>query len=201
MKTDFVSDFGDHNLKSDFAKTERFLKGSSMSAEVFQAIVLEPGLNDMKGQDVISRLEFVVDYLKAGEPEPYNYPLRVFYGFTKLTPKVMLKPAIAIYYENSRSTQNDQYINRRIHIVHVREQTSEEIGEGREFFKMWTKYEYMINHDWGGNIEGILFDNLMAEENHVSLEERELIRNLLRDGVRHFYGNKISNIYQSTFKF
>ncbi|MNR46930.1 hypothetical protein D3C85_1659650 [compost metagenome] len=54
--------------------------------------------------------------------------------------------------------------------------------------RCFTKYGYFIDDKrWNGNIEMILEDNFIAEENHVSKNERAVIREKLRKEYFSFY--------------
>lgn len=116
--------------------------------------------------------------------------IRVFYGYTRLTPKIMRKPELAVWFENANNnmTKNEQFINRRINIVYEREQTLEEMSDAQYSNRMFTQYAYKINEKpFNGQIELVLERNFLTDSNHVSLIEREKIRNLLRKGYFEFY--------------
>ncbi|MDR0755146.1 MAG: hypothetical protein LBF04_07140, partial [Prevotellaceae bacterium] len=49
--------------------------------------------------------------------------LRVWYGFTHLTKKVMKKRALQILFENDYHCRNEEKVNRWMHIATVRQQT------------------------------------------------------------------------------
>lgn len=113
---------------------------------------------------------------------------RVFYGFARLTKKIVRKKELAVYYENGSCNSNDKFIQQKIHIVHVRMQTLQEMTDFDIGNRSFTKYGYFIDDKrWNGNIEMILEDNFIAEENHVSANERTLIREKLRKEYYSFY--------------
>ena len=129
--------------------------------------------------------------------------MKVYYGFTKLTKKVVRKPEIAIYFENANFNplQNQQWIERRIKIIYVREQTKEELPPPHpDIFdekackeyngpnRMFTKYGYQVEEKpYFGNLDKVLTDNFNADAEHVSEQERKLIREKLRKEYYKFY--------------
>lgn len=124
-----------------------------------------------------------MDYLKAEKKQ-----FRVFYGFAKLTKKIVRKKELAVYYENGSLNSNDKYVQQKIHIVYVRNQTLEEMTDFDIGNRSFTKYGYFIDDKrWNGDIEKILEDNYTAEENHVSVKERNMIREKLRNEYYSFY--------------
>lgn len=191
----------DKTKQKDQNRVGRFLEGSPLKFNEYDAIINEPGLNQIDHFQMYARLSVIDDFFRKFKKEKPE-KLRVFYGFRKLTPKIMRKPSILIIYENAFSYRNDSAIKRRIEIVHQRFQTDKESEDAETKNRMFSSYEYFINEKpWNANIEGILFDNFVAEENNVSLEEREVIRYKLREKISKFYGSKIKNTYQSSFKF
>ena len=114
----------------------------------------------------------------------------VFYGFAKLTKKAVRKRSVVIQYANSTNYNDRQkrYIEQKMYIVHQRYQTINECVDAQYSNRNWTKYEYFIDDKkWKGNLEAILENNFVAEENHVLLEERELIKQKLTKGFKRFY--------------
>ena len=117
----------------------------------------------------------------------------VFYGFAKLTKKIVRKKSIIIQYANIPELQfnerQEKYINQKMHIVYQRYQTEEEIQDAAKSNRSWTKWEYFVDDKkWKNSIDLILQDNFYAEENHVSLKERELIKKKLENEYYRFYG-------------
>lgn len=128
-------------------------------------------------------LKVKMDYLKEKGKK-----FRVFYGFAKLTKKIVRKKELAIYYENCSAYSNDKFIKQKIHIVHERIQTLQEMTDFDIWNRSFTKYGYFIDDKrWNGNIEMILEDNFIAEENHVSKNERAVVREKLRKEYFSFY--------------
>jgi hypothetical protein len=108
--------------------------------------------------------------------------LKVYYGISKLN-KVQKKPEISILYENGNNNpdKNLKMVKRWMSIVHVRNQTVEEMKDAQNKDRMFTKYGYFIDEKpWFGNLDKALQQNFDIESNHVSKLEREEIRNKLR---------------------
>jgi hypothetical protein len=119
--------------------------------------------------------------------------LKVYYGYTKLN-KVMTKSELAIYFENDNNNpeKNLRYVSRCMDIVHTRLQSQdEEDDKPSPAFKMFHKFGYLIDSKlWKGNIDNVLKDNFIADENNVSVEERELIKSKLKE----YYNTKYKKI-------
>lgn len=129
------------------------------------------------------QMKVKINYLKSKRTK-----FRVFYGFAKLTKKVVRKKELAIYYENSSSNSNDKYIKQKLHIVYERWQTINEMTDFDIGNRSFTKYGYFIeDKPWNSDIERILEENFTAEENHVSKKERTEIREKLRKEYFSFY--------------
>lgn len=119
--------------------------------------------------------------------------MRVFYGFTRLTPKVVRKPELAIYFENAYTTNNDDWINRRIKVVYTRRQTLDEEKDAKNQTRMFTKYSYLIDEKpFFGDIDKVLHINYIADEKNVDKRERLIIRKRLREEYFKFYNRKES---------
>ncbi len=107
--------------------------------------------------------------------------MRVWYGYSKLTKKIMRKHELAIFFENAYSWKNDDWVRRRIHVVYERNQTKQEIADSKHSTRMFTKYGMFIDKKpYYGDIDRVLTANFEADKNHVSLKEREEIRTKLR---------------------
>jgi hypothetical protein len=127
--------------------------------------------------------------------DKYNSPvpkgkLHVYYGFRKLTPKAFRKPQLVIFYENANNNplKNEEWVNRRMEIVHKREQTEDEKADSSHSNRMFTEYGYFINEKpFNGDIEKVLEKNFEADKNHVSKAERESIQLKLREAYYRFY--------------
>jgi hypothetical protein len=128
--------------------------------------------------------------MNASELSPYI----VYYGFARLTKKVVRKRSVAIYYSNCKnyhSERQQRYIRQKMHIVYERFQTkgeSEFCGTEDGSNRSWTKWEYFVDDSkWNGNLDVVLAHNYDVEENNVSVEEREQIRQALRKGFNNHY--------------
>lgn len=127
--------------------------------------------------------------------------LRVFYGVSKIN-KILKKRAIAVMFENDEGPddKNLRAVSRWMHIVHVRFQTSDEkegaIGRIRMFH---TYYMFIDEKPYKGDWNAALHNNFLADENHVSEKERQLIKEKLKTALREHYDLNIP--FQSTLQF
>jgi hypothetical protein len=114
--------------------------------------------------------------------------LKVFYGFAKLTKKMARKREVVIQYENGKSNRNLEYLERRMVIIHTRNQTTEEMESSLGSHRMFTKWGYFVDDKrWKSNLDLVLENNFEVEENHVSKKERQEIRNKLEKEYYSFY--------------
>lgn len=114
----------------------------------------------------------------------------VFYGYSKLTVRVILKKELAVYFENSdcNPIKNEEFVKRRMTIIYTRRQTKEEEKDFDLGNRTFTKYSYYIDDKpYYGDIEKVLKVNYQADSNHVSEEERIIIMDKLRDGYYKAY--------------
>jgi len=128
--------------------------------------------------------------------------MKVYYGFSKLTEKVVRKVELAVYFENSSHNPSklENWVAKRMHVIHSRIQTKEESVDADVSNREFTKYQYFIDEKpYYGNIDKVLYQNFVADENHVSIEERELIREKLRKVYFKLFNGKEDN--QLTLKF
>jgi hypothetical protein len=117
--------------------------------------------------------------------------LRVWYGFSKLTKKAVRKHELAIYFENGYSFKNEDWIFQKLHIVHVRKQTIGEAGDNQLCNRMFMKYGYFIDEKpYFGDIEAVLEQNFLADSNNVPEDERNIIRDKLRQAYYQVYDVK-----------
>lgn len=119
--------------------------------------------------------------------------LRVFYGFAKLTSKVVRKAELAVFFENDNhnARRNEEFIRKILHVVYIRNQTPGEAADAKGSNRMFTKYSYFIDEKpWRGDIDRALRQNFLADENNVSLQEREEIREKLRAEYFKVYGRR-----------
>lgn len=119
--------------------------------------------------------------------------LMVYYGFAKLTPKIMRKHELVIIYENDNHNpmKNLAWIFRKTHLVYIREQTVEERKGAAASNRTFTKYGYFIDEKpWSSNIDLVLEHNFLSDDKHVPKIERELIRVMLRETYFEVYKTK-----------
>ncbi len=109
----------------------------------------------------------------------------VFYGFAKLTKKIVRKKSLVIQFANFSegyfNERRQKYIKQKMHIVYQRYQTIEEAEDSKKSNRSWTKWEYFVeDKKWKNNIDLVLQDNFYADEKNVTLQERESIKKKLR---------------------
>lgn len=117
-------------------------------------------------------------------------PLLVYYGFAKLTPKIVRKPSLVIIFDNCRiwNKTKERSIKQKIHLVCVREQLPEEVEDAKSQTRIWSRYEYFIfDKKFKGDFERVLEENFMDETNTVSLAAKNEIRDRLRKAYKEFY--------------
>jgi hypothetical protein len=106
---------------------------------------------------------------------------RVWYGFSKLTKKVMRKRELAIIYENC-GNGDDRLVTQKIHIAYTRRQTVLEAEDGKNSNRSYTKYSYFIDDKkFKGDINAVLLENYNADSKNVSEKERKEIMKCLLD--------------------
>jgi hypothetical protein len=106
---------------------------------------------------------------------------RVWYGFSKLTKKIMRQRELAVIFENCGSG-DDRWIAQRIHIAYTRRQTVLEAEDGKQSNRSYTKYSYFIDDKkFKGDINAVLLENYNADRNNVIEKERKEIMKCLLD--------------------
>ncbi len=117
-----------------------------------------------------------------------NQRLRVFYGWAKVN-KIRKNEAISVIFENDSQKEDraKKFINRMQDTVYVRDQTEDEkIGIENES-RSFTEYSIFMNdREVKGSLALALKYNSDSDKNNVSLEEREVIKNKLRE---HYLSN------------
>jgi hypothetical protein len=111
--------------------------------------------------------------------------MNVYYGYSKLTRKVIQKRELAIYFENSdcNPVKNEEWIKRRMTIIYTRRQSKEEEKDLILVNRTFTKYSFFIDDKpYYGDIEKVLSVNFKADSNHVCKKERLIIKEILREG-------------------
>ena len=109
--------------------------------------------------------------------------LRVFYGWNKVN-KIRKKEAISVVFENEnqREERTMKFINRMIDVVYIRDQTEGEKEGAEGVIRMFTEYSiFMDDKKFKGSLELALRYNSESDKNNISFEERELIKQKLRD--------------------
>lgn len=110
-------------------------------------------------------------------------PLRVFYGWSKVN-KIRKKEAISVVYENDsqKEERTMRFIKKMMDVVYVRNQTNDEKKGVEEAIRMFTEYSiFMDDKHVKRSLTRALKINFEADKNNVSQEERETIREKLRE--------------------
>jgi hypothetical protein len=118
----------------------------------------------------------------------------VFYGFAKLTPKIVRKRSIIILYENTNhwNEKKEKFINQKMNIVHVRIQNKEEALQGKFSNQEFHRFEIFVDDKrYKGNLDKALEHNFLVDAGNVSEFERQHIRYKLKKEYHSFY--KISS--------
>ena len=109
--------------------------------------------------------------------------LRVFYGWSRVN-KIRKKEAISVIFENDRGRDERtmKFINKMMNVVYVLEQTEGEKKGVENAIRMFTEYSvFMDDKKFKGSLNLALTFNSEADKNNVSLEERTLIMQKLRE--------------------
>lgn len=117
--------------------------------------------------------------------------LKVWYGFRKLTKKLVKKKELIVIFENSDSRYDRKMSSvTRHHIAYERFQTPEEVEGSKGKNRELTTFSLFIDKKpFFGDIEKVLEENYKADENNVSAEEREIIKNKLREFYKRHYND------------
>lgn len=116
--------------------------------------------------------------------------LKVWYGYARLTKKIVKKKQLVIFYENDNHNRekNEAWVRQKINVIYERFQTEKEKQDALSSNRTFTKYGYFIdNKPYSGNIDLVLEQNFKVESNNVSLEERTTIRDKLKLAYRTQY--------------
>lgn len=98
--------------------------------------------------------------------------------------KIRKKEAISVTFENDnqREEKTMKFINKMMDVVYVREQTDNEKIGVEKAIRMFTEYSVFLNEKrFQGSLELALKYNSDADKNNVSQEERDIIRDKLRE--------------------
>ena len=109
--------------------------------------------------------------------------LRVFYGWAKMN-KIRKRPSLSVIFENG--CQNEErvrrFINRMQDTIYERYQSEAEAKDAEGANRMYTEYSTFMDHPKiKGSLNAILKSNFSADENHVSVQKRNEIREKLRE--------------------
>jgi hypothetical protein len=89
---------------------------------------------------------------------------------------------------NIWNERKEKFLKQKMHIVHIREQTTDEMQDCKICTRQWTRYDLFVDEKtFKGNLELALERNFLADSNNVSESEREIIREKLRNEFYSFY--------------
>jgi hypothetical protein len=107
--------------------------------------------------------------------------LRVWYGFTHITPKIARKRALQIVFENDHNGRNEERVSKWMYIAAVRKQTLIEASDAKLHNRYFSSYSMFIDgKPYNGDIMAVLEANSKADENHITeTQRREIAGKLL----------------------
>lgn len=111
-----------------------------------------------------------------------NEKLRVWYGVRRLN-KIAKQKSIIVIFENSRNgdfEKNEKKVKMYMDIAYMRYQTFEEKTDAAFKLRVFHTFELYIDKKFKGDFELALEHNSLSDQNHVELEERDVIKNKLR---------------------
>lgn len=121
--------------------------------------------------------------------------LRVWYGVRKLN-KIVKKRSIIVIFENEITgllEKNEKKVKLYMDIAHVRLQTEKEKTDAAFKNRVFHTFEiYFDNRKYKGNYHEALEDNFLADQYHVSLIERYLIKEKLMILIQKKYNLSLS---------
>ncbi|MBQ8969195.1 MAG: hypothetical protein IJ064_05645 [Bacteroidaceae bacterium] len=112
--------------------------------------------------------------------------LPVYYGWAKLN-KIQKREALTVIFLNDHpgpriDKDGEDGVSRFITPVYKRWQTDEEMQDAEQANRMYSVYSiFMDDRKINGSLDVALRLNFQSDKNHVSVKEREKIRDLLRD--------------------
>ncbi|MDE6803155.1 MAG: hypothetical protein K2J29_00780 [Muribaculaceae bacterium] len=114
---------------------------------------------------------------------PTTKHLRVFYGWSRIN-NIRKREAISVIFENDRQPEERtmRLINKMIDVVYVRDQTEGEKKDAEGSIRMFTEYSVFLDEkQFNGSLELALRYNSESDRNNVSADERELIKQKLKE--------------------
>lgn len=135
-------------------------------------------------------MSWLDDYAENRRKHGFKRPLKVFYGYAKLTPKIVRKKQLIVFFENGDNwnPRKEKYLKQKMKIVYHRNQTPEELESAYSSTQEFTRYGVFIDEKpYKGNIELVLEQNFLADANHMPEDERNELRKILREAYFDFY--------------
>jgi len=114
--------------------------------------------------------------------------LKVYYGFTKLTPKIMKNREVAIFYSNGNWWNSEAWVKQRIEVIYERFQTDAEATDAEYKNRIFSKAGYLVDkRPYNGDLNKVLQANFDAEKGIIPDIELEKIRKVLNDNYYKYY--------------
>lgn len=123
---------------------------------------------------------------KHGRKSSIPIRLKVYYGWRKLS-KSIKRDSLTVIFINGITgprigKDNNDGVTRYINIAYSRYQTDKEIKDAESATRIYTVYEiFMDDRKIQNSLELALQANYDADSKNVSIEEREIIKNKLRE--------------------
>lgn len=136
--------------------------------------------------------------LKATHPKTTksSIQLKVYYGWAKLN-KIQKRKSLVVAFENeggagSETSRSGKTLRKAMSICHERDQTEKEMKDAQGAIRCFTMYNiFMDNKAFKGSLRAALQVNFEADKNHVSEEERNIIRKKLEMAFRDSHPNYV----------
>lgn len=120
------------------------------------------------------------------KPPAASKRLKVYYGWRKLS-KTIKRESLTVIFLNDMTgprigKDDNDGVTRFINIAHCRWQTKDEMKDAESSNRIYSVYEiYMDDKNIQGSLQMALQCNYNADKNNVCDEERQLIRDKLRE--------------------
>lgn len=135
-------------------------------------------------------MEWLDAFAAENKKRGHTRKLKCYYCFQRLTEKAIRKRSIVVIFENSDGLydRKTKWLS-KFHIIHERFQNKQEVEDAWRKLREFTVYTIFPDEKpYFGNLERALSYNFLADANHVSENERNIIRDKLRKEYNRFYG-------------
>lgn len=181
-------------FKTSIESCRRFLNYPELDPELYYSLVSsdkDKGMNPVASAEILTDLDnYLFDIVRPKKKKKKD--LRVFYGFGKIKNNGFKRNALTVMYENSNAIGNDDFVNRKMKVVYVRNQTKEERQLMESAGIRLTEYEFSFNDYSVENVIAALYDSIFETE-----ESSDEIRNKLNGKIHKFYFNRLKAMCDS----